>query len=206
MPRRRRLSWAGVSEHVIQRGNNRQPCFFSHEDYALYSRWLRQATADHGVHVHSWVFMTNHVHLLVTPTKERAVSRMMQALGSRYVRYVNQRYKRTGTLWEGRFRSSPILSEQYFFRCQRYIELNPVRANIVETPGAYRWSSFHANARGIVTSLWTPHPSYLALAETTAGRLLAYRTLFDTPLNPGHLETIRSAVNKGRSLSDDIDD
>ena len=123
--------------HVIQRGNNRQAIFFCDEDYRLYRDWLSQAAAQYGVAVHAYVLMTNHVHLLATPLKPESLPRMMQSVGRRYVRSVNIRYRRTGTLWEGRYRAAPIDSDAHFLACSRYIELNPVRAGIAAVPAAY---------------------------------------------------------------------
>ena len=127
MARLPRLSVAGVPQHVVQRGNNRQACFFDGQDYAVYLDKLKEYSAKQGVRVHSYVLMTNHVHLLMTPEEPQGISRLMQALGRYYVRYVNQTYKRTGTLWEGRYKSTLIDGERYFLIVSRYIELNPVR-------------------------------------------------------------------------------
>jgi putative transposase len=132
--------------HVIQRGNNRGAIFFREEDHAQYREWLAAAAADYGCRVHAYVLMTNHVHLLVTPRREDSLPRVMQSLGRRYVRHVNAAYQRSGTLWEGRYRAAPIDSEAYFLACCRYIELNPVRAGMVDHPRAYRWSSYRAHA------------------------------------------------------------
>src|SRR5262249_15402437 len=134
--------------HVIQRGNNRQAIFFDDDDYAQFRAFLAQAADAHGCAVHAFVLMTNHIHLLVTPSRETSVPRMMQSLGRRYVRKVNDHYQRSGTLWEGRYRAAPIDSEVYFLACSRYIELNPVRARMCATPADHPWSSYRANAHG----------------------------------------------------------
>ncbi len=144
--------------------------------------------------------MTNHVHLLATPREEQSISRMMQDVGRRYVRYFNTVYRRTGTLWEGRYKSSMVDAESYFLHCQRYIELNPVRANMVTEPAEYRWSSYHSNGRGIESAMWTPHPLYLGLANTKDERLDAYQKLFRYQLDGEVVKTIRNAVNKGMAL------
>ena len=148
MARLPRLCPIGIPQHIIQRGNNRQVCFASEDDFIAYVHWLTEYAKEFGVKVHAWVLMTNHVHLLATPMTEGGISKMMQALGRRYVRYFNYTYQRTGTLWEGRFKSCVISAEEYFFICQRYIELNPVRADMVAHPADYKWSSyrFHAQA------------------------------------------------------------
>ena len=127
--------------HVIQRGNNRAPIFFGDDDYERYRTWLGEAAAAYGCAIHAYVLMTNHVHLLVTPREDESLPRTMQSLGRRYVRHVNTRYRRSGTLWEGRYRAAPIDSEAYFLACCRYIELNPVRAGTVGHARDYPWSS-----------------------------------------------------------------
>ena len=146
MARQPRIDLKGVPQHLIQRGNNRLACFFDDNDRYRYLEWLAVAAAKYGGAVHAYVLMTNHVHLLATGHEKGALGRMMQSLGRRYVRYVNSRYRRSGTLWEGRYKSSLVDSDQYLLTCYRYIELNPVRAFLVTTPGDYRWSSFNCNA------------------------------------------------------------
>jgi putative transposase len=149
MARLGRYFLGGQALHLIQRGNNRQPIFFHDDDYGLYRDWLAQAAARYGVAVHAYVLMTNHVHLLATPNAPTGIPGMMQSLGRRYVRHVNTRYRRTGTLWEGRYRAAPIDSDAWFLACSRYIELNPVRAGMVAAPACYPWSSYHASAAGM---------------------------------------------------------
>jgi putative transposase len=131
MPRSPRLDLPGVAQHVVQRGNDRQPCFFTADDYLRYLRDLNEIARREGCAIHAYVPMTNHVHLLVTPPGTGRVSRMMQALGRRYVRYVNQTYHRTGTLWEGRYKACLVASDAHLLQCHRYIELNPLRAAMV---------------------------------------------------------------------------
>ncbi len=140
MPRKPRFTLPGVPQHIIQRGHNREPCFFSEQDYVRYKQDLKSACDKFHCHIHAYVLMTNHVHLLITPLTEFGISEVMQSLGRRYVRYINHEYKRSGTLWEGRFKASLIDSEAYLLTCMRYIELNPVRANMVKHTGEYRWS------------------------------------------------------------------
>ena len=152
--------------HVIQRGNNRDAIFFGQGDYARYREWLAAAAAEYGCAIHGYVLMTNHVHLLVTPRAGDSLPRTMQSLGRRYVRHVNTIYRRTGTLWEGRYRAAPIDSEAYFLACCRYIELNPVRARIVRHPRDYRWSSYLAHAQGAADPLQTGHGDEFFLATT----------------------------------------
>ncbi|MFZ6750751.1 transposase [Undibacterium sp. Ren11W] len=135
MPRRPRIKLAGIPQHLVQRGVKLESCFFADEDYQPYLHWLFKATVDWRCQVHAYVLMTKHVHMLVTPETAGGLAKLMQSVGRRYVQYVNRFYKRSGTLWEGRFKSSLVQTEDYFLLCQRYIELNPVRANMVEDPG-----------------------------------------------------------------------
>ena len=158
-------------QHLIQRGNNRGTVFFSDDDRLQYLDWLREAAADFGCRIHAYVLMTNHVHLLATPERADSLPRMMQTLGRRYVRYVNTGLRRTGTLWEGRYRAAPIDSEAYFLACCRYIELNPVRARMVDHPRAWKWSSFRAHADGRHDPLVSDHPLYRALGRSHAGEI-----------------------------------
>ncbi len=134
MARQPRIDLPEVPQHLIQRGNNRQPCFFADDDRLQYLEWLHQAAREHGGSVHAFVLMSNHVHLVTTGVEIGSLGRVMQSLGRRYVRYINSRYQRTGSLWEGRYRSSLIDSDRYLLTCYRYVELNPVRAGIVESP------------------------------------------------------------------------
>lgn len=189
--------------HVIQRGNNRAAIFFAADDYRRYRGWLAEAATANGCAIHAYVFMTNHVHLLVTPPRADSVPRMMQSLGRRYVRYVNGAYGRTGTLWEGRYRAAPIDSEGYFLACARYIELNPVRAGMVAHPGDYEWSSYHAQALGRPDALLQPHALYSALGLSPAARQDAYRRLFDAPLDGAFVEGLRAATNGGWAMGNE---
>lgn len=189
--------------HLIQRGNNREAVFFGEEDYERYYTWLAAASTDNGCAIHAYVLMTNHVHLLVTPKAPDSVPRMMQSLGRRYVRHVNATYRRTGTLWEGRYRAAAIDSETYFLSCCRYIELNPVRAGMVKHPRDYSWSSYRAHALGRTDTLLSDHPLYHALGRSGADRQDAYRTLFRAPLDAGFVDALRRATNGGWALGSD---
>lgn len=186
--------------HVIQRGNNRSVSFVAAEDYRYYGEVLCEASARARCAIHAYVMMGNHVHLLLTPADEGGPARMMQALGRRYVRYFNGRYARTGTLWEGRYRSTLVDSHSYFFACSRYIELNPVRARIVEHAAQYPWSSFHHNANGERDPLLTPHALYRGLGARPAERRAAYGALFEEHLGDDALGAIRRATNAGTVL------
>lgn len=200
VPRRLRLCPAGIPQHIVQRGNNRQVCFVSDDDIAAYANWLYEASLKYDVLIHAWVFMTNHVHLLVTPQVEFASSLMMQNIGRHYVRYFNSKYHRSGTLWEGRYHSNLVQQECYLLACQRYIELNPVRAKMVVDPADYKWSSYRSNAHGVKSKMLTPHSVYRTLGRTKASRLLRYRELFRSDIDYGVLQDIRYALNKGLVL------
>lgn len=200
MPRRARIIAPDIPLHIIQRGNNRQCCFFAEEDYLFYLDWLKEYAKSTGCSIHAYVLMTNHVHLLLTPEKSDSAGNMMKRLGQRYVQYINRTYKRSGTLWEGRFRSCIIQQEEYLFSCQRYIEMNPVRAGMVKHPGEYRWSSYQVNGQGIHSDLIAHHALYLGLGETEAKREDAYRNLFRYEFEAGENDKIRKATNGNFAL------
>lgn len=203
MPRPLRIDLPHVPQHVVQRGNDRQPCFFQPIDRLRYLDDLRDIARRAGCAVHAYVLMTNHVHLLLTPTAPGQVGRVMQALGRRYVRYVNDRYRRTGTLWEGRYKSCPVESDDHLLRCYRYIELNPVRAAMVADPTAYADSSYRANALGHPDPLLTPHAQYLALGATPAARQQAYRDFVAAAIADDELDTIRQRLQRQHALGSD---
>lgn len=200
MPRRPRLTLPNVPLHIIQRGNNRQACFYADEDYRFYLDWLAQNANKTGCHVHAYVLMTNHAHLLISADRPDSAGAMMKALGQRYVQYINRTYRRSGTLWEGRFRSCLVQDDAYLLECQRYIELNPVRAKMVAHPAEYRWSSYRANAQGEADALIRPHALYEALGTSAADRQAAYRELFRFELDPGVVDEIRRATNGNFAL------
>jgi len=202
MPRRSRHFIPGIPLHIIQRGNNRQACFFRERDYIIYLDKLREYSLAFGTAVHSYVLMTNHVHLLLTPTEKDSASRLLQALGRYYVRYINATYGRTGTLWEGRFKASLVHSGQYLLTVYRYIEMNPVRAGMVDHPAGYPWSSYQSNALGKTIKLVTPHAVYNALGKDRISQQAAYQCLFNSQLPEWTLEEIRQAANKGWVLGD----
>jgi putative transposase len=191
MARAPRLELAGVPLHVIQRGNNRAACFHGDADRRLYLDCLGDAASRHGCALHAYVLMSNHVHLLVTPGAAGAVAAMMQSVGARYVRLFNDTHERTGTLWEGRYKSCLVDSETYLFACHRYIELNPVRARLVAEPLAFRWSS-HAHYRlGAPNPLVTPHPMFEAMGRQ------AFVELCRAPLPDEAVKRIRESTQKG---------
>lgn len=202
MPRRPRIIIPGTPLHIIQRGNNRQVCFFADEDYLFYLDWLKQYAKSSKCVVHAYVLMPNHVHLLLTPKKATSAGNLMKRLGQRYVQYVNRTYKRSGTLWEGRFRSCITQQETYLFTCQKYIEMNPARAGRVQDPGEYRWSSYASNAQGEKSEVIKPHPLYKELGGNATERQQAYQELFRHELDTVEIDKIRKATNGGFSLGD----
>ncbi len=203
MARLNRLNLPDVPQHVIQRGNNRQASFFADDDYAVYLDKLHEYARKYSVSVHAFVLMTNHVHLLMTPSDERGISRLMQSLGRYYVRYVNSTYRRSGTLWEGRYRSTLVDGEGYLLAVSRYIELNPVRANMVSHPRDYPWSSYQGNALGKNIKLIRPHPLYMALGKEAKERQNAYKKLFRRDIDEDTLVKIRQGTNKGWVIGND---
>jgi len=200
MPSLPRCAPPGVPQHVIQRGNNRCACFAVEADYHVFRDCLSAACEKHGCRIHAYVFMTNHVHLLATPSTETAIAQVMQSVGRRYVGYFNAMYRRSGTLWEGRYKATVIESASYLFACYRYIELNPVRAGLVKDSRAYPWSSHGANAFGDSDSLVSAHEGYTQLERNAAARQAAYRGFFDVPLDETTIASIRNATQKGWAL------
>jgi len=200
MPRKPRFYISEVPVHVVQRGNNRDPIFFDEADYQAYLKWLKEAAEKYGCKIHAYVLMTNHVHLLLTPNDESGVSRLMQYIGRFYVQYVNHTYGRTGTLWEGRYKSSLVDSERYLLTCSRYIELNPVRASMVSHPGDYPWSSYAVNAEGAASSIIEAHELYKALGATVEARQHVYKGLFDLHIGDVELSDIRASWQTGTPL------
>lgn len=204
MARLPRFYLPGQPLHVIQRGNNRDPIFAADADYQFYLRCLQEAAEKHALTVHAYVLMTNHVHLLVTPDTEESLSKTLQSIGRRYVQYFNFTYQRTGTLWEGRYKSTLIDSERYLLTCMRYIEMNPVRADMVAHPGDYPWSSYRANAQGHEDGLLVGHELYQRLGRTEDERQAAYRQLFRAQVAKADVAAIRDATNKGWALGDSL--
>ena len=195
MARQPRFILPGYPQHVIQRGNNRNLIFTDDADRLFYLDKLKSACERFDCDIHAYILMTNHVHLLMTPTTETGISKVMQSVGRCYVQHFNWRHQRTGTLWEGRYRSSLLETERYLLICYRYIELNPVRACMVDHPQQYRWSSYGYNARGFADRLVTPHSLYLQLGPDAPRRRAAYRALFENRLGTKTLDTIRAATN-----------
>lgn len=203
MARLPRFDLPGIPQHVVQRGNNRLPCFLDDEDRQRYLQCLRQALLRFGCRLHAYVLMSNHVHLLLTPGEAGALSRLMHTFARNYVGSFNGRHGRTGTLWEGRYKACLVDSGRYFLACSCYIELNPVRAWMVAQPGDYAWSSYSAHANARIDPLLTPHPEYLALGADTGARASAYRALFAEALPDTLVEEIRSYLQQEKALGSD---
>ena len=190
----------GVPQHVILRGNNCEPIFANDEDCQFFKEVLLDASRRHELAIHAYVLMTNHLHLLASPASAESLPKTMQSLGRRYVQYFNYRYRRTGTLWEGRYRATVVDAESYLFECMRYIELNPVRAGMVANPGEFAWSSYGANGEGKDDPLVTGHSQYRRLGKDAAERQQAYRELVRQPMDTERLADVRDCTHKGWAL------
>jgi putative transposase len=194
---------AGIPVHAVQRGNNHGACFFREEDRAFYLHHMGRLLRPSGCVLHAYCLMTNHVHLLLTPLHTRSCGLLMKHLGQLHSQYVNRTYGRTGSLWEGRFRSCLVQSEEYLLACHRYIELNPVRAGLVDHPGQYRWSSYRANAEDEISDVVIQHEEYLRLGGNAGERRRAYRALFDSRPGSNRFDEIREATNGNFALGGD---
>jgi putative transposase len=203
MPRRARLAIAGIPWHIIQRGNNRSACFYAEDDYLVYLDHLQQQAEEFCCAIHAYCLMTNHVHLLLTPETNDGPSLMMKNLGQRYVQYVNRTYRRSGTLWEGRFKSCLAQNGPYILNCYGYIELNPVRARMVASPEEYRWSSYSCNGEGHANTLINPHQNYTSMGDSSGERCAAYRDLILSRINEESITQIRQATQGNYVLGDD---
>ncbi len=203
MPRRSRIHINGLPLHIVQRGHNRAACFFEDQDRLAYVGWLREALERERCRLHAYVLMSNHVHLLLTPEDATRVAQVLICVGRRYVQYINHTYGRSGTLWDGRYKSSLVQAETYLLVCQRYIELNPVRAGMVADPAAYRWSSYRANGLGQEEVGLSPHGLYLALGQDDESRHAAYRELFRGTLEDVPLSELRMALNQDQPIGND---
>src|SRR5687767_10748357 len=199
MPRRARLMLPGVPAHIVHRGNNKQACFHQAQDRSFYRFHLTRLLPEAQCQVHAYCLMTNHVHLLVTAKELNGCSILMKGIAQLHTQYMNRMYGRSGSLWEGRFRSCLVQAEDYVLACYRYIEMNPVRAGLCQNPGEYEWSSFRANAEGMFDGLVTPHEEYRRLGPAEE-RLATYRGLFDVILSDARLNEIRSATNGNFAL------
>lgn len=200
MPRKARMYLPGIPVHVVQRGNNREACFFAEEDFQFYKEILREGLNRYGAQLHAYCLMTNHVHLLITPSFTDSIPRILQHIGRQYVYYINKTYKRSGTLWEGRHKSSLVDAENYLLVCYRYIELNPVVAGMVKMPEEYPWSSYSTNGWGKCDPLVSPHEIYLRIHTEKLMREKEYRELFRTNLSVQDLHAIRESLSANQVL------
>jgi putative transposase len=203
MARLPRLTLSGYPHHVILRGNNRQGIFLSVADREFMLSVLAEEAKQHGVEVHAYVLMSNHIHLLLTPQRDQALPRMMQALGRRYVRHFNLRHGRTGTLWEGRYRSSLIQTERHLLACMVYLDLNPVRAGLVADPAEHPWSSHGHYTGARVDKTLTPHAMYWQLGNTPFDREAAYTDLVRAGLSANQVGALTQATLSGWALGDE---
>ena len=203
MPRKPRFFIPGVAVHVVQRGHSRNPVFFDKSDYHAYPSYLHDAVERHKCKLHAYVLMTNHVHLLLSPDSKGGISRVMQSVNRLYVPYINFKYGSSGSIWEGRFKASMINHDEYLMACMRYIELNPVRAGMVQAPEEYRWSSYGVNAWGDKSKYIVPHDLYISLGNSAEFRQQSYRDLFSTHLDGETLRNIRKACHSGTPLGND---
>ena len=197
MARQPRYVLPGQPQLIIERGNNRSAVFMREDDYRFYLHCLAEAAAKHACDVHAYVLMPNHVHLLLTPWQANSISKTLQSAACRYAQYINSTYRRTGSLWEGRYRSTVIDPDEYLLSCMAYIELNPVRAGLVAHPFEYAWSSYHSNAGGRADPLVKAHSGYELLGNRPRARQEEYKSLLEAPLDEPTLTSIRNATNKG---------
>ena len=200
MPRQPRFVVPDIALHVRHRGNNGQACFVVDGDRLVYLANLRELCAKTRCALHAYCLMTNHVHLLLTPPDTASCASLMRDLGQRYVQYFNRRHGRSGTLWEGRYRSCLVDSAHYVLGCYRHIERNPVRARMVHAPSDYRWSSHLANCGRTASTMLVPHEEYAALATDDDARHTAYVGLFDVEEEASFLAAIRDATDGGYAL------
>ena len=200
MPRRPRAFLPNVPVHIVQRGASREAVFFDDEDYKAYAGWMKEAGLVYDVSIHAFVLMTNHIHILISAQAPENVGKFMQHIGRRYVPFINHKYGRSGSLWESRYKSNIVQSERYFLAVMRYIELNPVRANMVEHAANYRWSSFRHNCGIKPLSFITPHPIFRALGPNIQTCSQHYMSMFENHQAPQEINTIRNAWLRGRPL------
>lgn len=203
MPRKPRFYLPDIPVHVVQRGNCRRAVFYCREDYERYLDWLEKGADKYGCQLHAYVLMTNHVHLLMTPDSRESVSKTIQFVGRNYVTYINRRYHKSGTLWEGRHKGCLVAEDGYFLTCMRYIELNPVRAGMVRQPEGYCWSSFRDNTSESRSGFLTPHACYQALGQNRVSQANSYKALVKSALDQERVQEIRAAVQTGTPLGND---
>ena len=203
MGRQSRINIVGIPQHIVQTGHNRLPCFFDEEDYQFYLDSLRAASDQYQVEVHAYVLLPNSAQIIATPRIDKGIPSMMQSLGRRYVQYINHRYKRSGTLWEGRYKSSLIDSENFLLTCYRYVELRPLHLGFVEQLADYPWSSYHHHSGGEISWLIQDHRLYMSLGETREERCDAYCESFRYRFDRRMINFIAETVNMGQILGGD---
>jgi putative transposase len=195
-----RLIAPGLPIHLTQRGHNRDRTFLDEHDFACYRELLIHTSRRHGCEIHAYALMSNHIHLLLTPSEAGSVAGLMRSMGSRFVRYWNTRHRRSGTLWNGRFNSAIVSTDRYFLLCSRYIDMNPVKAGLVRDPWDYEWSSCRALAHGASDDVLTPHAVYGALGTTAAQRQSAYAAFCAQHLPERGISDIREATRTGTAV------
>lgn len=213
MPRPPRLFLPDQPQHIVVRGHNRDPILTREEDFRFLYQCLRKAAFKNNLSIHAWVFMNNHIHLLATPEHKKSLPKTMQSIGRCYAQYFNRMYHRSGSIWEGRYKSCLIDTENYLLSCYRYIELNPVRAGVARKPEDYAYSSFHANALGMLDSLVSPHVVFRAFISSKVsesktadsdtlgqGGRSCYRDLCAQLLDRKTLDDIRRGTEKGLGI------
>lgn len=200
MPRRPRLEIPNIPLHVTQRGVNRCAIFLDDDDRRHFLHLLRGAAREHALSIHAYVLMGNHIHLLLSSARPGALSRAMRGLGQCYVQAFNLKHHRSGTLWQGRFKSCLVGSERYLLAVYRYIELNPVRAALCDRPEAYVWSSVHANLGRRTDGIVTPHACYLGLHADPVQRAALYREWLKEGIGDDDLQRIRRHMEQERVL------
>lgn len=200
MARKPRVHLKGYTQHVIQRGRNRELCFYAERDYQNYLDILHEAAKKTACDVHAYVLMSNHVHLLITPHEDYGISQMLKRVAQLYAQYINHNYSRTGTLWDGRYKSSVIDTDEYLLTCYKYIEMNPVRANMTQLPSQYQWSSARWHGLAEPNRIIVDHPLYNALGFSTEDRANAYRSLFREDFQKGDIDILGAAFSQGKVL------
>jgi putative transposase len=190
--------------HIVQRGIARRPCFRSIADYRAYLLGLQASARHHGVALHAWVLMEDHVHLLASAPVGAALTGMLATLVRQYSRHFTMLHGDARPVWQARYRSCPVPAGDWLLNCYRYIELNPVRASLVTDPGGYHWSSYRCNAQGVSSGLCSPHRDYLSLADGGEGRRVAYRRLVSVGLPTGVAEEIRRSTFMGSCCGESV--
>ena len=202
MARKSRVLIPGMLYHIIHKGHNDGECFFNEQCYRFYLKSFEDAINLYDGKLHAYVLLNNLVHILITPASSKGIPRIMQTVGSRYTQYANKRFQRTGTLWDGRYKSCLVCAEEYLISCQLYIEYLPVLKGLVKNPGEYRWSSYCANALGYSKSIVTPHPIYINLGEDIGTRCTSYRILFNDKSKFTDLRKLGDKLEHNKYLGD----